>query len=81
MQTPNQKKKGRPVGGLSLVDIKIADLIAALGTDQLIVPVGRVWLEKHGITVATPAPILMIAAQQPEEIQPKIEFKLTTFED
>ena len=81
MNQAQPKQKGRPAGGISLVNIKLADLIAALGTDQLTVPVGRVWLEKNGISVAAPAPIRIVAAQPEEEIQPKIEFKLTTFED
>jgi hypothetical protein len=75
------KTKGRPPGGISLVDIKLADLIAALGTDQLIVPVGRVWLEKHGISVVAPAPTVIVASAPIIPVEEKIEFKLTTFED
>lgn len=81
MSETQHKAKGRPAGGISLVNIKLADLIAALGTDQLTVPIGRVWLEKNGISIAAPAPIRILAAQPTEEIQPKIEYKLTTFED
>lgn len=81
MNSPIKKTKGRPAGGVSLVDIKLADLVAALGTDQLIVPVGRVWLEKHGISVVTPAPTVVVAAPAPSQDITPIEFKLTKFED
>lgn len=81
MNSATPKQKGRPAGGISLVNIKLADLIAALGTDQLTVPVGRVWLEKNGISVVTPAPTLVIASAPAQESAPPIEFKLTRFDD
>lgn len=81
MQSLTPKGKGRPAGGVSLVNMKLADLVAALGTDQLVVPVGRVWLEKHGISVVAPAPTVIVAASPTQENYPPIEMKLTTFED
>lgn len=81
MQPLIPKRKGRPIGGTSLVDIKLADLIAALGTDQLVVPIGRVWLEKHGLSVVTPSPTILVVSAPTIPHEEKIEFKLTTFED
>lgn len=81
MNQAQPKQKGRPTGGISLVNIKLADLVAALGTDQLVVPVGRVWLEKHGISVSAPTPTVIVASAPIIPVEEKIEFKLTTFED
>ena len=74
----NGKKIGRPKGGKSFTNVRMADLRANLG-DNAVVPVSRVWIEKMGLVgcgvkledlrpAITPAP--------PSELSTPVEFTI-----
>lgn len=43
-------KRGRPVGGVSLISVSMSSLFAAVG-DKATVKVGRLWLAEQGVSV------------------------------
>lgn len=54
MNTNTQPKRGRgrPVGGISLVNVTLAELMAKYSPDQIL-PVGRLFLEKGSAKLIT----------------------------
>lgn len=77
----NVKRRGRPVGSNSFVKLRLSDLIRIVG-EQTVVPVSKVWLRENNIDSDQKPTTLSIApAEEPQEQETKIEFKLTKFED
>jgi len=74
MKNNTKRKRGRPAGSTSFARVKIADLIAQLGTNFTIT-VSKKWLEDIGLEVDSDEPNRVIAAIESEE--PKIQFNIT----
>ena len=74
MKNNTKRKRGRPAGSTSFARVKIADLIAQLGTNFTIT-VSKKWLEDIGLEVDKERPNRVIAALESEE--PKIQFNIT----
>ncbi len=73
------KRRGRPSGAKSLVNITLRQLNELFPLDSAI-PVGAIWLREYGVSVQAPAPIIVTAAPQEEEPEPQIQFSVTHFE-
>lgn len=69
--TNGKRGQGRPPGGTSLVNVRFGDLKSCI-TDDMVIPVGRVFLEKLGI-----ADQLILGAtnkqKEPESTKPDIK--------
>ena len=79
--TPRKKGSGRKKGSISLMTVKLRDLIAAgLGDDDDVV-IGRKFndeLFKKNIDI--PAPVKDNTPSAADAVQEKIAYKLTTFD-
>jgi hypothetical protein len=74
MNNNTKRKRGRPAGSTSFARVKIADLIAQLGTN-FTVTVSKKWLEDIGLEVDSGKPNRVIAAVESEEsLENKIQF-------
>jgi hypothetical protein len=74
MNNNTKRKRGRPAGSTSFARVKIADLIAQLGTN-FTVTVSKKWLEDIGLEVDSDKPNRVIAAVESEEsLENKIQF-------
>lgn len=73
------KRRGRPSGAKSLVNITLRQLNELFPLDSAI-PVGAIWLREYGVSVQAPAPIIVTAAPQEEEPEPQIQFSVTHFD-
>ena len=72
-------KRGRPAGAKSLVNITLRQLNELFPLDSSI-PVGAIWLREYGVSVQTPAPIIITAAPEEQEPEPQIQFSVTHFD-
>lgn len=73
------KRRGRPAGAKSLVNITLRQLNELFPLDAS-VPVGAIWLREYGVTVQSAAPIIVQEAE-PEVEEEKIQFSVTRFDD
>jgi hypothetical protein len=73
------KRRGRPAGAKSLVNITLRQLNELFPLDSAI-PVGAIWLREYGVTVQAPAPIMVTAAPEEREEEPQIQFSVTHFD-
>jgi hypothetical protein len=74
------KKRGRPAGAKSLVNVTLRQLNELFPLDTAI-PVGAIWLREYGVTVQSAAPIIVQeAAPEPQE-EERIQFTMTDFRD
>tara|TARA_R110001606_G_scaffold377229_1_gene536190 strand:+ start:521 stop:766 length:246 start_codon:yes stop_codon:yes gene_type:complete len=68
------KRRGRPKGSTSFVNIKLSDLADNLGPNAN-VSVSKKWLETIGIHVSEPTPILTVSSSTDElDAQEAIQF-------
>ena len=75
----SQPKRGRPAGAKSLVNITLRQLNELFPLDSAI-PVGAIWLREYGVSVQAPAPIVVTAAPEEREEEPRIQFSVTHFD-
>ena len=75
---PRKTGSGRTKGATSLVRVSLGTLKEYLANDNIVIPVGRVWLRDMGIEVSAPK-TKKIKAEKEEST--KVEYSLTTFED
>ncbi len=73
------KRRGRPSGAKSLVNITLRQLNELFPLDAS-VPVGAIWLREYGVTVQSAAPIIVQEAE-PEIEEEKIQFSVTHYND
>jgi len=73
------KRRGRPSGAKSLVNISLRQLNELFPLDAS-VPVGAIWLREYGVTVQSAAPIIVQEAE-PEIEEEKIQFSVTRFDE
>lgn len=73
------KRRGRPSGARSLVNISLRQLNELFPLDAS-VPVGAIWLREYGVTVQSAAPIIVQEAE-PEIEEEKIQFSVTRFDE
>ena len=74
MNNNTKRKRGRPAGSTSFARVKIADLIAQLGTNFTVI-VSKKWLEDIGLEVDSDKPNRVIAAvESGESLENKIQF-------
>lgn len=73
------KRRGRPAGAKSLVNITLRQLNELFPLDAS-VPVGAIWLREYGVTVQSAAPIIVQEAE-PEVEEEKIQFSVTHFSE
>lgn len=73
------KRRGRPAGAKSLVNITLRQLNELFPLDSAI-PVGAIWLREYGVSVQAPSPIIVTAVPQEEEPEPQIQFSVTHFD-
>lgn len=74
------KRRGRPAGAKSLVNITLRQLNELFPLDSAI-PVGAIWLREYGVSVQAPAPITVTAAPEERESEPQIQFSVTRFDE
>lgn len=79
--TPRKKGSGRKKGSISLMTVKLRDLIAAgLGDDDDVV-IGRKFNDElFKKNVDKPAPVEDTSSAAADAVQEKIAYKLTTFD-
>jgi hypothetical protein len=73
------KRRGRPSGAKSLVNITLRQLNELFPLDAS-VPVGAIWLREYGVTVQSAAPII-VQESEPEIEEEKIQFSVTRFDE
>ncbi len=73
------KRRGRPSGAKSLVNITLRQLNELFPLDAS-VPVGAIWLREYGVTVQSAAPII-VQEVEPEIEEEKIQFSVTRFDE
>jgi len=73
------KRRGRPSGAKSLVNITLRQLNELFPLDAS-VPVGAIWLREYGVTVQSAAPIIVQEAE-PEIEEEIIQFSVTHYSD
>lgn len=74
------KRRGRPAGAKSLVNITLRQLNELFPLDSAI-PVGAIWLREYGVSVQAPAPITVTAVPEEREPEPMIQFSVTRFDE
>jgi hypothetical protein len=74
------KRRGRPSGAKSLVNITLRQLNELFPLDAS-VPVGAIWLREYGVTVQSVAPIVVQEAEPEVEEEEKIQFSVTRFDE
>jgi len=74
------KRRGRPSGAKSLVNITLRQLNELFPLDAS-VPVGAIWLREYGVTVQSAAPIIVQEAEPEIEEEEKIQFSVTHYSD
>jgi hypothetical protein len=73
------KRRGRPSGAKSLVNITLRQLNELFPLDAA-VPVGAIWLREYGVSIQAPSPIMVTACpDREEEPEPMIQFTVTHF--
>jgi hypothetical protein len=73
------KRRGRPSGAKSLVNITLKQLNELFGPETA-VPVGAIWLREYGVSIQAPSPIIITACpDKEEEPEPTIQFTVTHF--
>ncbi len=72
------KRRGRPSGAKSLVNITLRQLNELFPLDAS-VPVGAIWLREYGVTVKSHAPIVVHEAEPEIEEEEKIQFTVTHY--
>ena len=75
---PRKIGSGRTKGATSLVRVSLGTLKKYLASDNVAIPVGRVWLRDMGIEVAAPK---IKKIEEEKEDSTKVEYSLTTFEN
>lgn len=73
VETTTVKRRGRPVGATSFVNVAISDLEQFVGASSAI-PVSRIWLQKMGLTVQQ---IERTIQEVKDDSAPMVEFKIT----
>jgi hypothetical protein len=74
------KRRGRPSGAKSLVNITLKQLNELFGPETA-VPVGAIWLREYGVSIQAPSPIMITASpDKEEESEPTIQFTVTRFD-
>lgn len=74
------KKRGRPAGAKSLVNVTLRQLVNLFPLDAAI-PVGSIFLRDYGVSVQSAAPIIVQeAAPEPQE-EERIQFTMTDFRE
>lgn len=74
------KKRGRPPGARSLVNVTLRQLVNLFPLDAAI-PVGSIFLRDYGVSVQSAAPIIVQeAAPEPQE-EERIQFTVTDFRE
>lgn len=74
------KKRGRPAGAKSTVNITLRQLNDLFPLDTA-VPVGSVWLREYGVSVQAPAPLIVTEAAAETPAEEKIQFSITDFRE
>jgi hypothetical protein len=75
------KRRGRPSGAKSLVNITLRQLNELFPLDAA-VPVGAIWLREYGVSIQAPSPIMVTACpDKEEEPEPMIQFTVTHFNE
>lgn len=74
------KKRGRPAGAKSTVSITLRQLNELFPLDTA-VPVGAVWLREYGVSVQSPAPLIVTEAAAETPAEEKIQFNITDFRE
>lgn len=74
------KKRGRPAGAKSTVNITLRQLNELFPLDTAI-PVGSVWLREYGVSVQAPAPLIVTEAVAEAPAEEKIQFSVTDFRE
>jgi len=79
--TPRKQGSGRKKGSVSLISIKLSDLISAGFVNDDTVVVGRKWHDEiFKKNVDIPAPVIDTTPSAADAVQEKIAYKLTTFD-
>ena len=76
--TPRKTGSGRTKGATSLTKVSLGTLKEYLASDNMIIPVSRVWLRDMGIEVSAPKTNKI---KEAKEESTKIEYTFTTFDD
>ena len=74
------KKRGRPAGAKSTVNITLRQLNDLFPLDTA-VPVGSVWLREYGVSVQASAPLIVTEAAAETPAEEKIQFTITDFRE
>lgn len=74
------KRRGRPSGAKSLVNITLRQLNELFNQD-IAIPVGAIFLREYGISVEKPAPLVVAETVAPAESEPQIQFSVTRFDE
>ena len=76
--TPRKTGSGRTKGATSLAKVSLGTLKEYLASDNMIIPVSRVWLRDMGIEVSAPKTNKI---KEVKEESTKVEYSFTTFDD
>lgn len=74
------KTRGRPKGARSTVSITLRQLNELFPLDTA-VPVGAIWLREYGVSVQSPAPLVIAEAVEEAPAEEKIQFSITDFRE
>lgn len=74
------KRRGRPSGAKSLVNITLRQLNELFNQD-IAIPVGAIFLREYGISVEKPAPLVVAETVASAEPEPQIQFSVTRFDE
>ena len=74
------KKRGRPAGAKSLVNVTLRQLNELFNQDTAI-PVGSVFLREFGVSVQSPTPLIVVEAAESIEPKETIQFTMTDFRE
>ena len=74
------RKRGRPLGARSTVNVTLRQLVDLFPLDAAI-PVGSVFLRDYGVSVQAPAPLIVTEAAAETPVEEKIQFSITDFRE
>lgn len=74
------KTRGRPKGAVSLVNVTLRQL-NELFNQNTAIPVGSIFLREFGVSVHTPAPLIVTQAVAETPAEEKIQFTITDFRE
>lgn len=66
------KRKGRPPGSVTLVNVKLSELTAKFNDPNQLVPVGKKFIESLKLTVTQAAPVAAAAATEAAKPEPTV---------